>query len=116
MSRQAINDLIFGEPKGSSVFTYTTKGGKEFQVKMYHPSVKDKGWLLAVDKFKDRPEELFVEVLMRADIRDIESNERLFDATMKDSVSNSDQDLLIKMAGDWLGILNQVKQDDAVKN
>lgn len=116
MSKSELNNILFGEPISSSEFTYKTNAGKEFKVKMTHPTVRDKGWLLNLKKYEDKAADLFVDVLMRADIRDIESNEKLIDASLKDSIANSDQNFWIQMAGDWLGILNQVKEEEAVKN
>lgn len=116
MSKSALSDILFGEPKGISEFTYKTNAGKEFKVKMGHPTVKDKGWLLNLKKYEDNPSDLFLEVLMRADIRDVESNEKVIDPSLKDSIAASDQNFWIQMAGDWLGILNTVNQDEAIKN
>lgn len=116
MSRVAINDLIFSEPRESKEFTYLTNSGKEVKVKMLYPTVRDKGWLLNLQKYQENAQELFLEILLRADIRDPESNEKLFDMTMKDMIANSDQDMLVKMAGDWLSLINRVNKDEAIKN
>lgn len=116
MGKSTINDLIFGEAKQSQTFSYKTNGGKDVTVKMFYPNVKDKGWMLSMKKFEDNPQDLFVEVLLRADIRDPESNDRLFDSTMRDTIAGSDQDMLIKMAGDWLSLVNRVASDEARKN
>lgn len=116
MGKNKVNDILFGEKKRFKDFEYQTAGGQHVTVRMYYPDVKDKGWLLGMEKYTEKPETLFVDVLMRADIRDPEDNERLFDSTMRDSIAASDQDLFVKMAGDWMGLVTRVDAEEAVKN
>lgn len=116
MSKATIRDMIFGEPKGKTEFTYQTNGGQEFKVVMTHPNVKDKGWLASSEKYKNDAAALFIDVLLRADIRTADTNEPLFDPSCKDLIAGSDQDLLIKMAGDWISLVNRVKPEEAAKN